>query len=303
MEELSIAGIPAKEWVGRRVRFWGYENKQHPTPCLIMGFDGRKVIIKPIGHKHTELMPIECIAPTWKNNDDLRQKYNVVVDSESTQPHDADEDQPTPEEITPEVTVVEQPPVTEVEAPAEVEQPPAQHNPSDDIRQPRMIISNHNVEWMPTYQRYLAVLRAEATDRALLQEVLSAISIHCEEQSKLVQELKLLGVEVIDDVPCGHVESPILVTNVTDSPDSSGRRGRIAIDRMVLDWARDVKRKLQNGETVVGTIGSWATHLNVSHKTIQTRLDMLGKVMKLSFTDGQGRTGNKCKQRITVKLK
>ena len=302
MEELLIAGIPAKEWIGRRVRFWGYENKKHPTPCLVMGFDGRKAIIKPIGHKHTELMPIESIHPTWKNNDDLRQKYNVVVDSKSTQSHDADEDQPAPEEITPEVVVVEQPPVTEIEAPAELEQPTARHNPSDDIRKPRMIINNHNVDWITTYQRYLDVLRAEANDRALLQELLSVISIHCEEQSKLVQELKLLGVEVIDDVPCGHVGSLITAT-AENAHDTSGRRNTTELNKLVFDWARDVKRKLQNGETIVGTIGGWAAHLNVSYKTIQTRLDMLSKVMKLSFTDSQGRTGNKCKKKITVKLK
>lgn len=256
-----------------------------------MGFDGRKVIIKPIGHKHTELMPIECIAPTWKNNDDLRQKYNVLVEPETQELH-ADDWPPLPEaiDLAPEL-------FSET-----AEQPPAQ-NPTDDIRQPRMIINSHTANWLPTYQKYLVALNAEANDRALLQEVLSALSIHCEEQSKIVEELKLLGVEIIDDVPCGHVEIKVDVDPAPTSSDSSRNRGKIAVDKLVLDWARNIKTKLQYGDTLVGNVGNWAVDLGIAHKSLQSRLDLISKVMKLSFTDSEGRTGCACRRKITVKIK
>lgn len=298
----KLRGIPPEEFVGRRVKFHGHENKQHGMPCLVMGVEGNKrFIVKPAGHRRNEIISFDALVPTWSNNQDLVERYPDV--KKSVKVEDVD---PI---MTDDAAWVEPP----VELPAPlglgmlngvtVEIPAATKSPEPQlaIRQPRMVVKDHSAEWMPTYQKYLEALRSEAHDRAFLIEIHASIENHCLEQQSLIQELATLGVDIIDEEGCGSMQPQVKTAETPPQPEK--RRGRVAMDAYVLDWAREVRRKLSEGETVTGTIGGWATELDVSHKTIQSRLDTLSKVLKLVFTDSFGRVGCECKNVITVTLR
>lgn len=301
---LLIAGIPAAEWVGRRARFWGHENKQHPTPCLIMGIDNRKVIIKPIGHKKEELVEADKIAPTWKHNDDLRQKYAAQLNGSIIEdPEDADEE-PTLARTSEEVLrdhgqSPEAPHIAEPTVSLKLE---VSGVPLPTVKQPRMVINNHSEEWMPTYQLYLDALKAEAGDRLMLVEVNKAITAHVARQAELVKELETLGVEILDDeIPTTQPAPPPERDVHRDKPGK--RRGRIAMDRHILDWGKQLKARIAAGEEVKGNVGFWSTELGISWKTLGTRLSMLHKVLGLQFTDEHGRKGDDCRGTVTVTVK
>ena len=303
---LLICGIPAGEWIGRRVRFWGHENKQHPTPCLVMGIDNTRVIIKPIGHKKNEMVEADKIAPTWKNNDDLRQKYAAQLNGHMVEDQ-PDDVVPPPEAWEEQQAEIESDLRTTLQEQAFVAVPAAVKVavPPQVIKQPRMVITDHSADWMPTYQLYLGALKAEAGDRAMLEELNQAIAAHADRQRELIRELGTFGVQIIDE------EVPAIVQHVQQRQAEDLRkqprknRGRIAMDKHILNWGTKVRDRLEAGESVVGTINAWSTELGIGWETFAARLGLLEKVFKLDFngvTSGAGR-GHRGIITVTLKLK
>ena len=292
----KLRGIPPEEFVGRRVKFHGHENKQHGMPCLVTGVEGnRRFLVKPAGHKRVEVIDFNALVPTWSNNQDLLARYPDLQKTVKI-----DDIDPV---MTDDAVWVEPP----VEPPAQLGQlngvkvEMATEPAPLAIRQPRMVVKDHSAEWLPTYQKYLDSLKAEAHDRAFLIEIHVSIDNHCQEQKTLIEDLAKLGVDIVDEDGCGSTtqDKPAVAPAQPEK-----RRGRIAMDRFVIDTFKEMRTKLAtHGEPVTGTVGGWATSMNVSHSAIQTRVDTISKVLGLVFTDVEGRTGSACRGKITLTLK
>lgn len=299
--ELLIAGIPAGEWVNRRVRFWGNDvgngnsRKRHPTPCLIKGIDNRKVIILPVGHKQTELVDPADIAPTWKNNDDLRQKYASQLNGSMVEdpPDDESEDSTVVEDTTaPEPEVTPEPPKVQ---------------PLPLPRHPKMVIHRHDSEWQPTYQRYIDSLRAEASDLHLLDEIHASIEAGRRKQGELIDELKELGVEIIAEEPAVEpaAKSPddTKPTYVQPFKFNKGRFERLVGQRMtneLVRWGHTLRKRLEAGEEIEGTVNSLAAEIGTSWETLRSRFDIIEKRCHIKFSDENGNQGRKVSGNLRI---
>lgn len=288
MSDIKIAGIPAEEWIGRRAKAWSDIDPNHPCPCIIKGIDAPYVLIKPMGHKRIERVLPDAIAPLWSHNDDLRQKYKCI-DNTVDSPEDAAlADAVFAEEETDETPDVTQPTVEVTE-----------------MKKIRMVIENHAVEWLPVYQKYQEAVRKEMQDRALMREVLLSVESHIEEQRKIIQELALLGVTIIDEDAATETQDQPITVEVKSEKVKRKRinRGRITIDIIVKRWGRSIREQLEKGEPVdPARINTWAKTVGVPWKALQSRLNSLEKALQLKFTDEEGRTGNNCRGICRVSL-
>lgn len=311
MSELMIAGIPATEWVGRRIHFRGHPNKQHGTPGLIMKLAKKKVGIKPLNHKKIEWFLPEAIFPRWSINDDLREKYGIHATIPEMVTENLDEEPDYPEELV----EADMAAIDEIEvAPL----PDAASERAEEILQrkkPRMVIHDHTSLWMPTYNEYQASLNAEATDLAMLEELQLALAEHTKTQRTLEARLASLGVEIVYDeverpteVARRDGHAPRRVHTQTASNEAAGlypfaappgNKKHSVVDKVVGQWFGHMKKRLKEGEEISGTIGGWATKLNVSWKTLETRLD---RARGLRFVDEKGNEGSKARGFIRILL-
>ena len=304
---LLIAGIPATEWIGRRARFWGHESKQHPTPCLIMGLENTKVIIKPIGHKKTEMVDADKIAPTWKNNDDLRQKYapqlvgRVVADPTDVKVNAVSAHSEFENAVLEFCEVTN--PVAETSMASTLDKVDSTVERPKSERAVGMIIHNQSVDWIPTYSLYLEALKAEAGDRAMLEEVHQAIAAHVARQAQLVDDLATFGVQIIYTDELERGESPASPPSVIENSPTGSRRGKIGMDKFIIDWGAKIKNQLAAGGHVVGTVGCWSDEIGVSWLALSKRLGLIESVLNVKFEDTKGRKGSDCRGRITASLR
>ncbi len=71
-----LGGIPIERWVGRRIllnnrtRFKGGAK----INALLVSVDRRSAVVKPMGHRHDERVPLENLSPWWSKNPDLAQE-------------------------------------------------------------------------------------------------------------------------------------------------------------------------------------------------------------------------------------
>jgi hypothetical protein len=76
MSSNFLGGLPIERWIGRRVllnnrtRFKGGAK----INALLVSVGKRTAVVKPMGHRHDETVPIEDLSPWWSKNPDLAQE-------------------------------------------------------------------------------------------------------------------------------------------------------------------------------------------------------------------------------------
>lgn len=201
------------------------------------------------------------------------------------------------------VSVIEAPP----ETPVTLVSPLGDVDPIPEPQHPKMVIHNHTVDWMPTYQAYQKAVAGETADRERLCEVVKSINAHRAEQARCTVQLAKMGVEIqeangkpfVEVQPEPTIQPPALLPPFKEGK----RRGRIVMDRYIVSWGKNLRAQVVSGARIAGTLNSWAAELGVSWLTVQSRTTMLHDIVGLTFTDAQGRSGSKARGSLTVGLK
>lgn len=165
-----IGGYPAGKWVGRRMKFWGHENKQHGTPCRLVAIRNGRAQIRPESHNEDIIIPVEKLQPWWGQNPDLPkvvvaeqaplqilpQKHVWVPKYEVVEPVPA----PVEEPVTITVTQIEEPMIP----------PKKKPEPKTVCHRPMLVSSTVNSSWIEEYQKYLEAASDRDEALALLKE-------------------------------------------------------------------------------------------------------------------------------------
>lgn len=70
----SLGDLPLHRWVGRVVQLRRQKGRCYPNHlaqlvALVPG--GRRAVVKPYGHRRTEVVPLTVLRPAWAKNPDL----------------------------------------------------------------------------------------------------------------------------------------------------------------------------------------------------------------------------------------
>lgn len=174
MSELTIGGRPAQDFIGRVIRFRSpkvAESSQHLMPGKLLEVQNDKVLIKPFGHKKTELVELAAVAPWWSRNDDLR----VITTDEIDEALRAAEVEPTIGEDPPKEEVALQPESQEAEGIAKEEHMETAETitapaPARRVKHPKLIITSEvDSDWVDVYKSYLNAVIEEAEASEVLE--------------------------------------------------------------------------------------------------------------------------------------
>ena len=213
-----IGGYPSEKWVGRRMKFWGHENKQHGTPCRLVAIRNGRAQIRPESHNEDIIIPVEKLQPWWGQNPDLPkvvvaeqaplqilpQKHAWVPKYEVVEPVPA----PVEEPVTITVTQIEEPMIP----------PKKKPEPKTVCHRPMLVSSTVNSSWIDEYQKYLEA----ASDR---DEALSLLKETEARMTATEERLAGLGVTFQDTLPKRAYKK----RNQTPGPKAAGAKVTAAL--------------------------------------------------------------------------
>lgn len=293
VKEYLIGGLPADLWVGRRTKCTGKDSTRHPFRCKIRSMDGPKITIVPDGHRNTDIVDISDIVPWWSPNSDLKFLLEKQMKQSPAQPKPAGEKQATlnldlaiREELLKEISVAAAPPVEAAEAPKRYDA---------DIPQPQLLIRSHSHDWLPVYQKYLALVHEENGTLEMRRE-LDALLHSCHQaQQDVLKELEQLGVEVI--MPG---KAPVTAGRPKGRPKGSKGSGAERVDA----WATRTKERLLKhpSRKVEAFIPAMAREAKIGNRTFRANIGRMGTLYGLVFTGKNATRGARAIGKVRVTL-
>lgn len=304
LKEYLIGGLPADLWVGRRTKCTGKDSTRHPFRCKIRSMDGPKITIVPDGHRNTDVVDISDIVPWWSPNSDLKfllekqmKQSNSAEVPEAKKQATLELDLSMPrEEILKDVTPAPLPPVVPVVSYPVVSYTPAEVPTALHATQPQLLIRSHTQDWIPVYQKYLALLHEESGTLDMRKE-LDALLTSCRQaQQEALKELEQLGVEML------RPENTKQAIERRGSKRGVAKKG--AAHTKINTWAEAVQARLhRNAATVIsGSVTGMAARAKLSVTTFRNNMERMSVTYGLRFTGDNNSSGRAARGTIRVTL-